>query len=385
MRLPAAWTGYRDWQLRRLSLAGLERLVKREPANAQARYLLGLAYVRANRYYDGARELLAAQKAWPTRADILNDLGVAYLLQQRYYESLVALQGALTVRPNFAAAWANLGRLHIATQMPYTAATELDRAARLDPRDVETLCDLGQARQQTLNLKGARDAYQRALQLRPKHVRAHVGMGQTLYAMARYDDSEAALRRALSLRPEEATALAALARLRIERATSDADLQVARDLLLRTTRADPGAPDAWYDLGRVSLRLGQAKEAIDHQLRAIALSPDHKGALHQIERALRADGRTAAADRAAVVLRNRSMREREEGQLEERMARVPDDWDARARLTELYLMSGNQGLALLLYRQLKEGRPDHPRLPLLTRMLHPAPPPPLPPLMGGGS
>jgi len=78
------------------------------------------------------------------------------------------------------------------------------------------------------------------------------------------------------------------------------------------------------------------------------------------------------------VFQRRVLREREASRLEERLARVPNDWDAKARLVDLYLESGKRGLAILIYRQLKDGRPDHPRLPELTRLLNPRVIPPFP-------
>ena len=60
---------------------------------------------------------------------------------------------------------------------------------------------------------------------------------------------------------------------------------------------------------------------------------------------------------------------------------MPDDWDAKARLAELYLGAGKRGMAVLIYRQLKEGKPDDPRLPALTQALNPPTTPPVPPAL----
>src|SRR5262245_21495906 len=136
---PLAWSAFQDWKLRRMGLPELEALIRREPGNVRARYQLGLAYARGDRYLEASREFLAVLEKDPVRPDVLNDLGASYLVQERYYEALVALRGARAARPNYAEAWSNLGRLHLATQMPYTAVRELEEAVRLDPRDLNAL------------------------------------------------------------------------------------------------------------------------------------------------------------------------------------------------------------------------------------------------------
>lgn len=381
IRLPTAWSAYHDWRLRRMPIASLEAVVRREPGNVRARYQLGLAYARANRNWEASREFREVLQRNPVRPDVLNDLGVAYLSQERFYESLVALQGAVTAKPDFAAAHANLGRLHLATKMPYTATRDLERAATLDPDNSETLCDLGEAYQRTLNLRSAEAVYRRALRANPRQIRAHVGLGRTYYSMGEYDRAEKVLNDALAANPADAAALVTLGRVRMERAASDADLRAARDLVQRAVQSDPEDPEAWYDLGRLDLRLGNAAAAVQRLTRSLQLSPGQMGALYQLERALRAAGRKAEADRAATVFRSRSLREREETRLEERISRAPDDWNAKARLAVLYLQSGKQGMAALIYRQLKDGKPDHPSLPALTQLMNPPATRPVPPAL----
>jgi tetratricopeptide (TPR) repeat protein len=307
----------------------------------------------------------------PVRADVMNDLGVTYLMQERYYESLTALNGALIARPNYAAAQANLGRLHLATKMPFTAVGELESAVKNDPSDIGTLCDLGEAYERTLNLQAAKRSYQAAVALDSRFLRAYVGLGKTEYSLAQYAEAEQTLNRALVLSPEDGQTLLTLARLHLEKATNDTDLQSVEQMLQHAARVDPdNNPDIWFDQGRVALRRGHAPEAIAFLTKALRISPTHNAALHQLERALRADGRTADADHVAAVFQERSLREREETHLEEAVAHNPQDWDAQARLAGIYLQSGKRGLALLLFRRLLEGAPNHRDLPQIRQALN---------------
>ena len=367
---PALWEGYQDRRMQRMSLPSLEILVRQQPANAQARYRLGLAYAHENRFHDATNTLLAALDREPARPDIMNDLGVTYLLQERYFEALTALTGALTIRPDYPAAQANLGRLHLATQMPFSAVKELESAVKGAPSDLSTWCDLGEANQQTLNFRAAKRAYQKALKLDSHSLRATVGLGKVEFSLAEYPEAEKTLKQALSLSPDDGQALLSLARLHLEQATTDADLQAVRQLLDHAARVDPGNADIWYDQGRVALRRKEPTEAIHLLTRTLRMAPTHNAALHQLERALRAAGRTADADRAAKVFEERSLRDREETHLEEVIAHTPTDWDSQARLTEIYLQSGKRGLALLVFRRIQQGAPHHPALPKIQQALN---------------
>lgn len=372
--LPRGWAAYQQAKLRNMPLLEIESLVKKQPENVEAQYQLGLGYARAGRYREAIHAFLAAierQKEPNARtAAMLNDLGVAYLLEERYYESLLALQQAIALKPDFGAAYANLGRLHLATKMPFTATKELQKASDLEPQNLSTLCDLGEAHQQTLNQQGAEAAYQKALQISPHYVPALVGLGKTYYSEGKREQAIQTLDDALKQSADLPVARLTLARMQLEKSASPAELQSASDLIQQALHSDPNNPDAWYDLGRIALRQNQPAEAIADLTKALQLSPQHNGALHQLERALRAVGRVAEADRTAVVLRERSLREREETRLEEQIEHTPQDRNVQAQLAALYLQSGKRGLAMLLVQKLQQNAPDDPRLPALQQALN---------------
>jgi tetratricopeptide (TPR) repeat protein len=222
----------------------------------------------------------------------------------------------------------------------------------------------------TLNLQAAKRAYERAIAIDPKSLVAHVGLGKVEYSLAHYKDADRVLNQALALSPSDPQALLTLARLRLEQASSDSDFRAVQDLLERAAKADPTNADVWYDLGRVALQRKRTADAIQHLTKALQIYPGHNAAMHQLELAFRRAGRTADAERLAAVFQERVMREREETHLEEVVAHSPDDWDAQARLTEIYLKSGKRGLALLTYKRLTAGKPNHPALPKLLPQLN---------------
>ncbi len=361
----ALYAKYEDSRLQKMSAADLDTVVKKDPKNTQALYRLGLALVRDNRYREATNAFLTVLEREPVRPDVLNDLGLTYLAQERYYESLIAFNGALAARPDYPAAYGNLGRLHLATKMPFTAVRELEHAVRYAPSDVSAICDLGEAYQKTLNLQAAKRSYQAAIRLNPRYLSAYVGLGQTEYGLAEYAAAGKTLNQALALAPDDTQTLLTLARMRMDEASSEAELGAVQKLLDRAARVDPDNAEVWYDRGRVALRQHQAGKAVEYLTRTLQMSPRHDAALHQLERALRAAGRSADANRAGKVFQEHALREREETHLEEVVSHHPQDWDSQARLVDIYLQSGQRGLALLVFRRILAAAPRHPALPQL--------------------
>jgi len=319
----------------------------------------------------------------PVRADILNDLGATYLVQRRYYESLVALQGATTAQPTFAPAWANLGRLNIAMEMPYTAVKELRKSVELDPKKVDVQADLGEACRRTLNYRGAEEAYAKALALDPEHVRSHTGLALIKQEKGDIDGAIAILEMVEKRWPGDAGVLATLGGLYLKKESDPALLAKAEALLNASVEKEPQLVDGWIGLGNVALVRGNPKAAIEPLTQAITVSPEHMGALNLLERALRRSGRVAEADRAVKVIRKRALRKREETVMEERISRNAEDWDAVARLAELYLESNRTYKAIWMVNRLKEGGPDHPKLPRLLQSVGPSASPTMPAPAGG--
>ncbi len=364
------WQRQQEARLHNMKVQDLEVMAKNQPTSNSVIYALGLAYARDSQYSKAIAQFLAVLSKDPARADILNDLGVVYLLQGRYYESLVVLEGALRLKPDYPAVYANMGRLHLATKMPFTATRELEKADKLEPKNLGTLCDLGQAYQRTLNYKLALGAYQKAMDIDGAAPQALIGAGQAYYAMTQYDKAEEALKKALVITPNDSNALLALGRVQLERAVTPADLTSTQDTLEKALRADPDEAESWYMLGRLRSRQGKNTEALEMQKRALRIAPNHTGALHQLERCLRAVGRDKDADKVAKVHEERKLHDRREMLLEEQITRNTNDWDARAELVQIYLESGKRSLAVLMCDHIQKEKPDHPLLPKLLQMIN---------------
>jgi len=84
------------------------------------------------------------------------------------------------------------------------------------------------------------------------------------------DSLEVTIRRRVAERPDDAVSWRLLGKLLLDRG----DAEGALDALERSTRLDPDAASAQYDLAQALLRMNRRDEAADHLNRAVALAPE---------------------------------------------------------------------------------------------------------------
>ena len=80
----------------------------------------------------------------PQSAEARYNLGTALARRERYGEAATEFAAAARIKPDFAAAHVSLGAALLAVQDPAQAAAHLRRALALDPRHLETVLNLGQ-------------------------------------------------------------------------------------------------------------------------------------------------------------------------------------------------------------------------------------------------
>ena len=229
------------------------QILSREPGNAQAWHLLGVAQFQLG-------ELAAA-------AD--------------------SLGRAIALEPNAPAFHCNLGNVHQALDQPDQAAGCYWRSLALNPNHVEALNNLGTV----LESQGARDeavaCYRRVLTLKPDLPQTHNNLGLALEGLGQRGEALACFRRALELDPGYAEAHYNLGNaLREERHVDDAVASYRRAVQLR-----PDFSQAHSNLGNVLKEQGRLDEAISHLQQALALNPDYAEAHYNLGNVLKEQGR----------------------------------------------------------------------------------------------
>jgi len=290
----------------------LEDAVATTPGDAEAHYLLGLAYGREGAFAEmnasfgrsleisslrrgeieswrqkywldqfergsqaiQAEDFSAASAAFaeaiavdPDRIEAHKNLAFSYYRQDRPAESIAAYQRALNLDPGDSGTMARIGFVQYNSGNLEEATEYLLQAVELDPENVTALSTLGAAQADLNRAEAALETYGRALELRPED-------GHLLANMARLhwqrDDHEQAARyygRALALAPQD---------VRIKRDLAMAQLKLGKlqeslDLLVDVTAQTPNDRDAWFWLGHVYANLNRIDESEEAFAQAAAL------------------------------------------------------------------------------------------------------------------
>ena len=110
------------------ALGLLDRHLKSEPQDAEARFKRGLVLVKLNRNDDAAAAFASLTRDFPELPQAYNNLAVVYAQQGEYDKARQALEASLAAQPSYALAHENLGNIYAAL-----SAASYKRALTLDP------------------------------------------------------------------------------------------------------------------------------------------------------------------------------------------------------------------------------------------------------------
>jgi tetratricopeptide (TPR) repeat protein len=272
----------------------LYKIIRANPANADARLLLGSILME-----DGQRALSIAQlseavRLKPDSPEAQNALGEAYKTFGNLQTARGCFEKAISLNPDFAVAQVNLGFVLVESGQFSDAVLHLKRAIQL----------MGQS---------------------PDAAYPHYLLAKVFTTQGRVPSAAAELQRAVALQPDFAEAWS--------------DLGEARETLLDDTgalaafenavRFAPNDPVAQTRLGTELLNQKKAAEAIPHLELAVRLNPRSQSALYGLERALRQKGQIAQSEAVKKVL-----------------AQVLRDRDQKAQNSFAAIQLNNEGAAL---------------------------------------
>ncbi|MFT4196128.1 tetratricopeptide repeat protein [Ottowia sp.] len=186
----------------------LQQALALDGRNAQTLCLLGTAYSRLGRgdeaiaCFDRALAIDVRQApVWYDRGNVLHTLG-------RHAQALESLERALMLAPNFANAWLNRGHVlaHLKqskeAQASYKEAlASYRKAVEADPKSPTAWFALGKALTQVHRLPDALTCYEKAVALDDRNAEAWISYGATLLNLGGIDDALEAFDKAETLNP----------------------------------------------------------------------------------------------------------------------------------------------------------------------------------------
>jgi Flp pilus assembly protein TadD len=133
------------------ALERAEKLLEKEPRNAQVRFLRAVILADLGRTDDAVSAFESLMQDFPELPESYNNLAVIRAGEGRLEQARVLLERAIEAQPNYVTAHENLGDLHIAM-----AADAYRRASSLDPKNATLKTKLALAREVGTKLRSTR-------------------------------------------------------------------------------------------------------------------------------------------------------------------------------------------------------------------------------------
>jgi tetratricopeptide (TPR) repeat protein len=239
------------------AIAPLSSVVKEQPGQEQARYLLGLCYTFVEKYREAATTL---EPLWPTRS---NDFVYLYVLSisafhagdkeldQRASEQLVRVGGDL---PEFHLLMGKALLNH--EEEGEKALEEFQKAEAVNPNLPFLHFNLGLAHQRLGQMEAAETEYRKDIALEPDMAYNYEQLGKLYEQQGRDADAEKMYREALAREPRLADSLLKLGQIHQRRGQN----QEALKELDAALKLAPDNESIHFVRGRVLVALGRVQE-----------------------------------------------------------------------------------------------------------------------------
>lgn len=292
----AQWWG--RWHPETSGFATRQAWVERQPDNAQAQRLWGLALIQNERLPEAGIALQRAVTLAPdspaARLALAGWLGRANLPARAVAEYLRCLK----LRPKWLPALLGLGSLALDNDIHNLAASAYGQAAKAAPQSADAWAGVARAYQQTnANGRLTLSTFETAARLAPERTDFLADYAVCLNENGRAAEAEALLRRRLAAAPDDARVRYLLAGLLTDNAPSLARDLEAETQLREALRLIPHVPLAEVRLSQLLLRQNKTEEAIRLLRDALTGDPFNVNAMRILARAYGQAGQATLADR----------------------------------------------------------------------------------------
>jgi len=173
--LGAACFALSDWEGARDSFATALEIAGDSPDSAKLHLNLGEALGKLGDWNAASREFVRASQRDPTDAGAAALAGLAFHRARDLAKAQEFYRAALKLLPDDAALWNNLGAVAQESGNPDAAIAAFKRAIEIDPSLASAHANLGSALSDTGEREAARNAYARAVELDPANAGARLG------------------------------------------------------------------------------------------------------------------------------------------------------------------------------------------------------------------
>ncbi len=160
----------------------LEKVVSKNPDNAEAHSLLCLAYGKSGDYKTALREFVRLREDHPgfqLSAKFHNEVGLFFYVIERYRDAIEEFKAATILKPNYVEAYFNLGTAYSALGDVKGALASYRTVIRLDPRHSYCHWNMAVNLEKQGDIEGAMMHWKKYMELTPglflsPEVRSHI-------------------------------------------------------------------------------------------------------------------------------------------------------------------------------------------------------------------
>jgi tetratricopeptide (TPR) repeat protein len=309
------------------------------------------AMLQAKRYPEAERAFLHALERDPNSAQAAQGLGLALDAQGKTDDAFRALQHAVKLNPDLPQAEFALAELYYDAGFPDECTRRLEKLTQQVTDNAEYWHALGAAGSNAESrYVASEEADRRAVSLAPAnpvYLRDLADMEQKNH---RFAQAEADYRRGLALAPGDASLLYRLGRFLLLDQPTPERRQEAERMLTQAIQNEPNSTGARFEMGRLLLARGDAKQAAAHLEKAITVNPGYTAAYYQLSRAYDRLGDKALSARCLAVFRTISEYESELYNTEEQAHNNLNDANLRLKLARLYARGDQNAKAINQYQ-----------------------------------
>ena len=273
------------------AIANLSQAVRMRPDYAPAHHHLGVVLAQSGRAAEAEACYRRTLELDPKDARAHNNLGALLSSQEKLVEAAACYRQALQLEPNYSEPHNNLGIVLERQGNPGEAEAHYWRALELNPECADPFNNLGRLLVNQERVDEGVKLYRRALELRPDFIDAHNNIGIAFTKQGNLVQAIASCRRALELEPGHAEAhnnigVALAKQYKLDEATA---------FYKRALESKPGYAEAHHNLGLVLVSQGKPKDAQSRFKQAVDLKPDFADARFNYATTLLLEGRFGEA------------------------------------------------------------------------------------------
>ncbi len=274
------------------AMAGYQKVLRHEPSNIDALFLLGRAQLQQGQFEASAKALRRAVTLRPQHAPAQLLLGMALSGESQPQEALSCFERALAADPGLTVALLYKADTLAMLGRHAEAVAAFDQALAADSANIVAWNNRGLALEALGRDSEAAESFQRALALRPGTPEIHFSLGNALHRLERYEDAAKQFRRTLAAWPNFARAHANLGSTLFKLQRWEEALQSLRQAAGLPSDAPPADTAQLHEAIANALRhLQRDQESLASFDQALALDPGNADLIAKKANALYVLGR----------------------------------------------------------------------------------------------